>query len=84
MPLPLMNHSALALFAQRTRNPTPARSIGFCVIWVCTSSSSSSSNKFELDPFIYVGRRRLANGALRNLNPEPGFQSGPGDSAGAD
>ena len=35
MPLPLMIHSALALFAQRTRIPTSARSIGFCVIWVC-------------------------------------------------
>ena len=43
MPLPLMIHSALALFAQRTRIPTSARSIGFCVIWVCISSSSSSS-----------------------------------------
>jgi len=42
MPLPLMNHSALALFAQRTRIPTSARSIGFCVIWVCISSSSST------------------------------------------
>jgi len=38
-----MIHSALALFAQRTRIPTSARSIGFCVIWVCISSSSSSS-----------------------------------------
>jgi len=38
-----MNHSALALFAQRTRIPTSARSIGFYVIWVCISSSSSSS-----------------------------------------
>jgi len=33
MPPPLMIHSALALFAQRTRIPTSARSIGFCVIW---------------------------------------------------
>ena len=40
MPLPLMIHSALALFGQRTRIPTSARSIGFCVIWVCISSSS--------------------------------------------
>ena len=39
MPPPL-NHSPLALFAQRTRIPTSARSIGFCVIWVCISSSS--------------------------------------------
>jgi len=44
MPLPLVNHSALALFAQRTRVPTSARSTGFCVIWVCISSSSSSSS----------------------------------------
>jgi len=46
MPLPLMNHSALALFAQRTRIPTSARSIGFCVIWVCISSSSSSRMRY--------------------------------------
>ena len=42
MPLSLLNHSALALFAQRTRIPTSARSIGFCVIWVCISSSSKA------------------------------------------
>ena len=41
MPLSLLNHPALALFAQRTRIPTSARSIGFCAIWVCISSSSS-------------------------------------------
>ena len=41
MPLSLLNHSALALFAQRTRIPTSARSIGFCAIWVCISSSSN-------------------------------------------
>ena len=41
MPLSLLNHSALALFAQRKRIPTSARSIGFCAIWVCISSSSS-------------------------------------------
>ena len=40
MPLSLLNHSALALFAQRTRIPTSARSNGFCAIWVCISSSS--------------------------------------------
>ena len=45
MPLSLLDHSALALFAQRTRIPTSARSIGFCAIWVCISSSSSSSSK---------------------------------------
>ena len=43
MPLSLLNHSALALFAQRTRIPTSARSIGFCAIWVCISSSSCPS-----------------------------------------
>jgi len=37
-----LDHSAHALFAQRTRIPTSARCIGFCVIWVCISSSSSS------------------------------------------
>ena len=42
MPLSLLNHSALALFAQRTRIPTSARSIGFCAIWVCISSSSEA------------------------------------------
>ena len=51
MPLSLLNHSALALFAQRTRIPTSARSTGFCTIWVCISSSSSSA----------------AFGALRNI-----------------
>ena len=45
MPLSLLNHSAPALFAQRTRIPTSARSIGFCAIWVCISSSSSSKNQ---------------------------------------
>ena len=49
MPLPLMNHSALALFAQRTRIPTSARSIGFCVIWVCISSSSSVRVRFSYE-----------------------------------
>ena len=41
MSLSLLYHSALALFAQRTRIPTSARSIGFCAILVCISSSSS-------------------------------------------
>ena len=41
MPLPLSSYLILACFAQRTRIPTSARSIGFCVIWVCISSSSS-------------------------------------------
>ena len=50
MPLPLLNHSALALFAQRTRIPTSARSIGFCVIWVCISSRSSSANDWGKNP----------------------------------
>jgi len=47
MSLPLMIHSALVLFAQRTRIPTSARSIGFFVILVCISSSSSSSSSMS-------------------------------------
>jgi len=46
MPFSLLNHSALALFAQRTRIPTSARSIGFCAIWVSVSSSSSSRMRY--------------------------------------
>ena len=49
MPLSLLNHSALALFAQRTRISTSARSIGFCAIWVCISSSSSSEGMVKAD-----------------------------------
>ena len=45
MPLSLLIHSALALFAQRTRIPTSARSIGFCAIWVCISSSSTTHSQ---------------------------------------
>ena len=44
---------ALALFAQRTRIPTSARSIGFCVIWVCISSSSSSNTEYILWCFTF-------------------------------
>ena len=43
MPLSLLNHSELSLFARRMRIPTSARSIGFCAIWVCISS------EFEFD-----------------------------------
>ena len=50
MPLSLLNHSALALFAQRTRIPTSARSIGFCAIWVCISSSSNSNSSYDAIP----------------------------------
>jgi len=46
MHLSLLSHSALALFAQRTRIPTSAHSIGFCAIWVCISSNSTSSIYF--------------------------------------
>ena len=55
MPLPLSSYSALALFCA-THTPTSARSIGFCVIWVCISSSSSSCS---------------AVGAKKLLNPVP-------------
>ena len=54
MPLSLLNHSALALFAQRTRIPTSARSIGFCAIWVCISSSSSSLALSWSTPLCFV------------------------------
>ena len=74
MPLPLMNHSALALFAQRTRIPTSARSIGFCVIWVCISSSSSSVVNVSATKKTKVGgpipidnRPGGAHGAFRGL-----------------
>ena len=63
MPLSLLNHPALALFAQHTRIPTSARSIGFCAIWVCISSSSSSRNG-ELQ--LRVGRSG-DRGRTRNL-----------------
>jgi hypothetical protein len=46
----LLNHSALALFAQRTRIPTSARSIGFCAIWVCISSSSIYQRIYDKGP----------------------------------
>jgi len=48
MPLSLLNHSALALFAQRTRIPTSARSIGFCANWVYISSSSKEARSMGL------------------------------------
>jgi len=53
MPLSLLNHSALALFAQRTRIPTSARSIGFCAIWVCISSSSRLIKFLDLSRFAF-------------------------------
>jgi len=61
MPLSLLNHSALALFVQRPRIPTSARSIGFCAIWVRISSSSSS---------VYSGRglydvSKIQNGDIK-------------------
>ena len=40
---PLIIHSALALFVKRTRIPTPARSIGFCVKWARISRSTNSA-----------------------------------------
>ena len=48
MPLPLMNHTALALFAQRTRFPTSTRSIGFCVIWGCIRSEFEFKYLFQM------------------------------------
>jgi hypothetical protein len=57
MPLSLLNHSALALFAQRTRIPTSARCIGFCAIWVCISSSYHNT----IASLVW-GRRRAKKG----------------------
>ena len=82
MPLPLMIHSARALFAQRTRIPTSARSIGFCVIWVCISSSSSSIRHQEVllwSESAVLGSSRRGLGVLtqapkgRNLKASTGF-----------
>ena len=55
-PLSLLNHSAFALFAQRTRIPTSARSIGFCAIWVCISSCFS-----QWPPPLQVGSPFLSS-----------------------
>jgi hypothetical protein len=60
MPLSLLNHFALALFAQRTRIPTSARSIGFCAIWVCISSSSYVGVTVLLRNLPSLGEIRLA------------------------
>jgi hypothetical protein len=38
MPLSLLNHSELALFAQHMRILTSARSTGFYDVWVCINS----------------------------------------------
>jgi hypothetical protein len=37
-------------FAQRTRIPTSSRSIGFCAIWICISSSSSLGVYMAVEP----------------------------------
>ena len=72
MPLSLLNHSALALFAQRTRIPTSARSIGFCAIWVCISSSSKfglfakSVRVLEVTSLSVVLHRSASVSAARN------------------
>ena len=77
MPLSLLNHPALAFFAQRTRIPTSARSIGFCAIWFCISSSSSSelvqwgpseSSELRASPEFFprsLGTRPIAAEATR-------------------
>jgi len=67
MPLSLLNHSALALFAQRTRIPTSARSIGFCAIWVCISSSSSSYGlRVRYIPYVrYLPHVKFSNIRVR-------------------
>ena len=59
-----MKHSALALFAQRTRIPTSARSIGFCVIWVFISSSSSSNFHVPPEGGIGISDDHTGKGAI--------------------
>jgi len=84
MPLPLMIHPTLALFAQRTRIPTSARSIGFCVIWVCISSSSSSPPPYAKEPPLYAKEPPLFGNSLEF--PRKGrFRSGNsnGNSSGS-
>jgi len=66
-----MIHSALALFAQRTRIPTSARSIGFCVIWVCISSSSRRSKRQEPSPCLTAdASRRQSSHPTSTLHPK--------------
>ena len=67
MPLPLMNHCALALFAQRTRIPTSARSIGFCVIWVCIDSSSSPKHR----KYLVAEKKRISKKKSSPMGFEP-------------
>ena len=67
MPLPLLIHPAHALFAQRTRIPTSARSIGFCVIWVCISSSSSSKH-FGYGAYVYRRGRPKKRSSTESQN----------------
>jgi len=71
MPLSLLNHSALALFAQRTRIPTSARSIGFCAIWVCISSSSSSLGRGKRPEYAPMSMRSSILGAARCTKNSP-------------
>jgi len=69
MPHFLVIHSALALFAQRTRIPTSACSVVFCAIWVSISSSwsivmietkvkarslSQCTRTFNANPFAWI------------------------------
>jgi hypothetical protein len=72
MPLSLLNHSALALFAQRTRIPTSARSIGFCAIWVCIRSSSSSSPRRGQARIQPQYQERLMTQAVDHIKGFPG------------
>jgi len=69
MPLPLLNHSELALFAQRTRMPTSARSIGFCAIWVYISSSSSLAlvRRGFNEVLQAIGSRRVQSSLVNTL-----------------
>jgi len=80
MPLSLLNHSAPALFAQRTRIPTSARSTGFCAIWVCISSSSSSPPNLEprLRAPQATGRPGVSSAGTGRPHQIWSFSYGPG------
>ena len=71
MPLPLSSYSILVCFAQRTRIPTSARSIGFCVIWVCISSSSIMTIELELEirGSRNLGRKQKTSNSLHAASP---------------
>ena len=75
----LLNLSALALFAQHTCIPTSARSIGFCAIWVCISSSSSSSSRPKSTRYFsghFLPKQGIVFKSMNNKNQYAAFLRG--------